>query len=1086
MIWKKEGDAAVSEVVGNLLILVITVALFSVVLGFVYQIPGPESTIQADVVPMLERTSAVDGTLYLQHTGGEPLREGETYILISIDDTPQQFKISDGLGGDTVMDPGDTWSMDFIGTISTSAKIDVKIVDRTSNSLLFYTVVQRGVSSSGDHDPIIAYAWADTTQPGLDVLPNNDYTTWRIYAVCKDIDGDLPPTGSVTASITSVDNGDGTHTVTTFGAGSTDLTDNRGDGVFMTGLLKVSTVITPGDYTFTITATDDSGRTATADISVTVSTSFSSIRIISTDEAPLLLKSGEVNKVFLKLEFLANGESINVNQIRVSKLGTIADSKVWFYCYWDSDRDNVLTIGSDYALPGWGSPGGGTHARDFVGSPLFTAIKDQPTYVWVVITVASGTEGSSLGVRIESQTSVTCVGVSTPIRILPIGSFSMDSSILTIKGVFKVWGYQRHPTRILTNTDDVRMIELRYQSTGESVDLHQINLTLLGTIVPDQVTCFLEDHLGNVLTGNLPFDMVTRRCEINAPVGGWLVDKADAYRAIYVHLNIMGNNGDTVGVQMDDATETYAITETSGDGINPLTPQKTLPATGPLPVPPFISTLASAGSVSIDLRGTTTLPTRAGGESFQRQWLYRCYGEPIEFWSIELTLEGTVAYDDVTAVEIYVVSGYPATPVYSQILTFESDNTATFQRTPPATPMWTVPMDTNFYGYIYINCRLWLDHGLEGQTIRTGIALATDMDVRGGITTSAITVTPYGGGDIPSWSTWRTVNGQLYVHSASLIPDPLVDSSQNVPVLKLTFNAEGQMVRVNSIVIRKLGVVAMNLVTVRIYQDVNNDTLNKLGPDDVEWDATHAGNFVANAITFTPAFWVTPGTDFNLVIVFSLNLGTAGWNLGCQVNANEIGTSTNVPNMMFAYPNECLNLLRNPPLAMPSDTVPIRDRGQLTVTMEDLSPPAPTEGSVYSWMKLSFWGEGEKIDVNRIKFRVTNASGNVSSDPTNIRIGIFHDLNNNSVWDIATDVGIADTWFNSFGEAVFFAAPLFEVLQRQTYNLLVVVNPNWGSAGNFSLNISSTADIQSKGQVSSLTVPPTGTFPMMTTEREVT
>ena len=174
MIWKKEGDAAVSEVVGNLLILVITVALFSVVLGFVYQIPGPEATIQADVVPMLERTSAVDGTLYLQHTGGEPLREGETYILISIDDTPQEFKISDGLlAGDTVMDPGDTWSMDFIGTISTSAKIDVKIVDRTSNSLLFYTVVQRGVSSGGDHDPIIAYAWADTTS-GVDIIPNND------------------------------------------------------------------------------------------------------------------------------------------------------------------------------------------------------------------------------------------------------------------------------------------------------------------------------------------------------------------------------------------------------------------------------------------------------------------------------------------------------------------------------------------------------------------------------------------------------------------------------------------------------------------------------------------------------------------------------------------------------------------------------------------------------------------------------------------------------------------------------------------------------------------------------------------------
>jgi len=1083
MIWKKEGDDAVSEVVGNLLILVITVALFSVVLGFVYQIPGPEATIQADVVPMLERTSAVDGTLYLQHTGGEPLREGETYILVSIDDTPQEFKISDGLGGKTVMEPGDTWSMDFIGTISTEAKIDVKIVDRTSNSLLFYTVIQRGVSSGGDHDPIIAYAWADTTQPGLDVLPNNDYTTWRLYAVCKDIDGDLPPTGSVIATITSTDNGDGTFTVTNFGAGATDLSDNRGDGVFMTGLLKVATSINPGDYPFTITATDDTGRTASATITVRVSTSFSSIRMIGTDEAPDLLKSGEVNKVFLKLEFLANGESINVNQIRVKKMGTIPDASVVIHCYWDKDRDGVLNIGTDYSLPGWGNPSG-TY-RDFVGVPLFTAIEDEPTYVWIVISVSGGTEGRSVGVRIESQTSITCIGVSTPIRILPIGSFPMDSDVLTIKGVFKVWGYTRHPARILTNTNNVWMIELRYQATGESVDLHQLNLTLLGTVAPDQVTCYLRDHWGNVLTGNLPFDLVTRRCEIDAPVGGWLIDKAWSYRGIYVYLNIMGANGDTIGIQMDDATETFAITEVSGDGINPQTPQKVLPATGPLPVPPAVRTLASAGVVSIDLRSTTTLPTRAGGESFQRQWLYRCYGEPIEFWSIKLTLEGSVAYDEITGVQIYVAAGYPAAPAYSQTLTFEADNTATFQRVPPATPMWTVPVDTNFYGYIYINCRLWLDHGLEGKTIRTGIALAADMDVRGGITTAAITVTPYGGGDLPSWSYWRTVNGQLYTHGMSLIPDPLVDSSQNVPVLKVTFNAEGQMIRINSIVIRKLGIVAGNLVTVRIYQDVNNDTLNKLGPDDVEWAAANAGSFVANVITFTPAFWVTPGTEFNLLVVFSLNLGTAGWNLGCQINANEIGTSTNAPNWMSAYPNQCLNLPRNPPLAMPSNLVPIRDRGQLTVNMEDLSPPNPEENVMYSWMKLSFWGEGEKIDVNRIKFTATNESGNVSSDWTEIRIGIFHDVNNNSVWDGGVDVTIADTWFNAFGEAVFFAAPLFEVRQRETFNLLVVVLPQTDSHGNFTLNITVPVDIQSKGQVSSLTILPTAAFPMATIEREI-
>jgi hypothetical protein len=46
-----------------------------------------------------------------------------------------------------------------------------------------------------------------------------------------------------------------------------------------------------------------------------------------------------------------------------------------------------------------------------------------------------------------------------------------------------------------------------------------------------------------------------------------------------------------------------------------------------------------------------------------------------------------------------------------------------------------------------------------------------------------------------------------------------------------------------------------------------------------------------------------------------------------------------------------------------------------------------------------------------------------------------------------------------------------------------VINPTAGSAGNFSLNVTSDVDIQSKGQVSSLSIPPTGVFPMSTRER---
>jgi len=1082
MLWKRRGDDAVSEIVGNLLILVITVTLFSVVLTFVYSIPGPEATITADIVPMLERTSGVDGTLHLQHTGGEPLKEGETYIIVSIDDTPLRFEISDGLpAGKKTMEPGDTWSMDFLGTVMTSAKLDVKIVDVTSNSLLFYTVVQRGVSSGGDHDPIIAYAWADSTVPGTDVLPNNDYTTWRLYAVCKDIDGDLPATGSVTASINSIDNGDGTFTVDSFLAGSTAMTDTRGDGVYITGLLKVDTDVLPGDYAFTVTATDDSGRTATATVRVTVSTSFSSIREFGTDEAPDILKAGQSNKLFLKVEFLANGESINVNGIRIRKLGTIPDNRVTIRAWWDKDRDGTLSYVNDYYLPG---SGGNFIAgyRDFIGSPLFTTIEDEPTYVWFEISVSSSTEGYSVGIRVESQTSTTCVGVSTPIRILPIGSFPIDSSVLTIKGVFKAWGYNRQPSRILTNTIEVRMIEVVFVATGETVYLHQLNLTLLGTIDTADITCYLKDEFNNLISGAaLPFNPVTRRLEFNAPPGGWKIDKAWGDYRIDVFFNIAGFNGDTLGVSVASSDDAFAITEVSGDAINPQSPYGE-----PYPNPPTIKTLAAAGFVTLDREGSTTMPTLAGGTSYQRRWLYRCYGEPIEFHSINVTLGGTISYDEITAVRLRVASAYPVGIVFDETITFDSTGHALFDSGVPGVPMFTVQMNTDFYGYVRIDSYIDLAHGTEGDTVVTGIAQADHTELVGQITSVPIVPTPYGGGDIPTWAYTRTVNGQLYVHGEGLIPDPLVDSSQNVPVFRITMNAEGQAVRINSITVNKLGIVAGNLVTVRLYIDALNDTYTKLGPDDVEPDPTDAGNFIANAITFTPPdLWVTPGVDLNFIVVFSLNLGTAGWTLGCSINAAGVGTTTALPNLMPAYPNQCLNLPRNPPLVSASDTVPIRDRGTLKINVEDLSPPNPTESTPYVWMKLTFWAEGENVDVNRIAFSAYNGTNNTSADWSRIRIALFRDVNNNSVFDPGTDSYIVDEWFDNFGEAEFQQSPLFELKQRTAYNMLVLIIPQVNSRGNFTLAINSTSDVQSKGQVSGLSVNPIATFPLAALEREI-
>jgi hypothetical protein len=1080
MLFKRLGSEGVSEVVGNLLILLMTVALFGVVLGFIYSIPGPEPTLQAEIVPWLERTAELNGTIHLQHTGGEPLHEGEAYILVSINDTPQRYSISDGMGGDKVMYPGDTWSHDFIGSVSTSAKVDVKIVDKTSNSLLFYTVVQRGVgTTTGTNPPIIAYAWVDATTES-DVIPNNDYTTFRIYAVCKDLDGNLPTHGAVWVDITSTDNGDGTASVMAFGAGSTALTDIVGDGVYMSGLLKIHTTVLPADYSFLVTAMDDTGRSTTAIVKITVSTASSSMRLSGDDETPTLLKAGDVSKVFLKLEFLANGESIHTNQIRIHKLGTIPNNRVTLRAYWDQNRNGILDIGTDYNLPGTGTFDSSAK-RDFVGSPLFTAIEDEPTYVWIVLDIWAGTEGYSIGVEVQASASVTCIGVSTPIVIPPLGNFPIQSSVLTIKGVFKVWGYNVQPARVLTNTNDVRFIRLYYVATGETVYIKTINITLCpaSTIAMGELQAYLWSDRFGTITGAQPF--IGGVAQFNHGGLGWKVDKAWSSHSIYVYLNIQGANGNLVGVQSTAAVDTHAVTEISLDNINP-----TSSSGWPLPPPPTIITLRAAGSVTHDRVSSTEMPARAGDTSvYQRRMLFRCYGEPIEFYSFNFTLMGTISWNNVTNIRLRVYSAYPVGIAYDTTISFNSNRWAKFEN--GGVPLFTVQMNEVFYGYVYLDWYIGLDHGTEGETVYTQLLNSARVDCVGQITGTPITITPYGGSsdNFPIRGDQRTVNGQLYAYGTPLIPSPLVDSSQNVPVQKITLKCEGQDVFINSFTINKLGTVAMNLVTVRIYHDVNNDTTNKLNADDVELRADQAGNFVANAITFNPNIDVIIGTDYNIVIAFSLGLGTATYNLGCQVSALAIGTTTAAPNLMPAFPNQCLNLTRNPPIVMPTSIVPVSDRGTLKVYMEDLSPLNPQEDVTYTWMKLTFVAEGEDVEVNRIHFQMMNNSTPGCVGWSNIWIYLVWDKNNNSVYNGGTDVFKGSKRCDSNGEAEFIALPIFTVKQGVDYNLLIGVHfdePSWGYS---IMNITSGGDIQSKGQVSALSITPQANFPLMTTERWV-
>ncbi len=201
------------------------------------------------------------------------------------------------------------------------------------------------------------------------------------------------------------------------------------------------------------------------------------------------------------------------------------------------------------------------------------------------------------------------------------------------------------------------------------------------------------------------------------------------------------------------------------------------------------------------------------------------------------------------------------------------------------------------------------------------------------------------------------------------------------------------------------------------------------------------------------------------------------------MNAAEIGSLTAAPNGQSAYPNQCLNAVRNPPLGMTTPTVGISDRGTLVITPEDLSPSHVHDGSSYPFMKLTFWAEGEDIDVNRVVVYMDNVTA-FEPNWTDIKITLIGDVNNNSIYN-AGDQWIDQMWLDSDGKASFLAAPLFAIKPRTPYNLLVIISIDWGVDGYLRMNFTDTSSIQSKGQVSGLSITPVATFPMMSEERPI-
>jgi hypothetical protein len=274
----KCDQAAVSEVVGTLFLLVMTVAFFSIILLWVYNFDTPDSEARVVLFPTMDRINETTANVSIVHRGGEPLSENAASIMLTVQNSNGStlhgpYTYSDGWQEPGEWGIGDTWSHVFTD-VPADARIVIQVVDRTQESIILRSELQRGLFQGGQANPIIG---VPIVLPDDEVIADGQ-DNFYIRAIAADYDNDLPDNGLV-VDLTPIWPGLGSITLT-----------HKGFGVYESAWVVCPQTAIPGVYSLNVTATDSKGHT---------DTNWASITIKSPDVSPPLViitnpTSGEI------------------------------------------------------------------------------------------------------------------------------------------------------------------------------------------------------------------------------------------------------------------------------------------------------------------------------------------------------------------------------------------------------------------------------------------------------------------------------------------------------------------------------------------------------------------------------------------------------------------------------------------------------------------------------------------------------------------------------------------------------------------------------------------------------------------------
>ncbi len=183
---RKGKDSGVSEIIGDILILAMTVTLFSTVFFFVSAFPTPNAQTFANFNASLSTpTPTPFGTstvlLNITHEGGQQLTSSLTSVVIQINQSTSVYALSSSgysfvnsssatPWSNSKWTTGETWIMNLTGVTSSSV-VGVSIIDKANNYIVWSTVLNGKPSHI---HPVIQNAWAtpNPVKPGTLVTIN--------------------------------------------------------------------------------------------------------------------------------------------------------------------------------------------------------------------------------------------------------------------------------------------------------------------------------------------------------------------------------------------------------------------------------------------------------------------------------------------------------------------------------------------------------------------------------------------------------------------------------------------------------------------------------------------------------------------------------------------------------------------------------------------------------------------------------------------------------------------------------------------------------------------------------------------------